>query len=148
MANLLSDTDKAYFTGVLGDLFDTFQRSIVVHKEPVKTISNINTSNTYAGYGDTPNLENIEYVPKSQTFQAMISYMDRAQSSLDTEINISVPKNAAVRIKVKQDCRDYIKTGRTERVEIDGKSFNVIGDESIKYNFGYSLYVYYLELTK
>ena len=67
---------------------------------------------------------------------------------LDTEINISVPKNAAVRIKVKQDCRDYIKTGRTERVEIDGKSFNVIGDESVKHNFGYTLYVYYLELTK
>ena len=148
MANLLSDTDKGYFTGVLGDLFDTFQRSIVVHKEPVKTISNINSSNTYAGYGDTPNIENIEYVPKSQTLQAMISYMDRAQSSLDTEINISVPKNAAVRIKVKQDCRDYIKTGRTERVEIDGKSFNVIGDESVKHNFGYTLYVYYLELTK
>ena len=61
MANLLSDTDKAYFTGVLGDLFDTFQRSITVHKEPVKTVTNINTSNTYAGYGDTPNLEKIEF---------------------------------------------------------------------------------------
>ena len=49
MANLLSDTDKGYFTGVLGDLFDTFQRCIVVHKEPVKTICNINSINTYAG---------------------------------------------------------------------------------------------------
>ena len=148
MANLLSDTDKAYFTGVLGDLFETFQRSIIVHKEPVKTISNINSSNSYAGYGDTPNLENIEYVPKSKTFEAMVSYMDKAQSSLDTEINIQIPRNAAVRIKVKSDCRDYIKLGKTERIEIDGKSFNVTGDESVKYNFGYYLFVYYLELTK
>jgi|TARA_Y100000356_G_C11219990_1_gene268541 hypothetical protein len=148
MANLLSDTDKAYFTGVLGDLFDTFQRSITVHKEPVKTVTNINTSNTYAGYGDTPNLQNIEFVTKSQSFEAMISYVDRTQSSLDTELNIQIPQNAAVRIKVKQDCRDYIKLGKTERIEIDGKSFNVLGDESVKYNFGYYLYVFYLELTK
>ena len=148
MANLLSDTDKAYFTGVLGDLFDTFQRSITVHKEPVKTVTNINTSNTYAGYGDTPNLENIEFITKSQSFEAMISYVDKTQSSLDTELNIQIPQNAAVRIKVKQDCRDYIKLGKTERIEIDGKSFNVLGDESVKYNFGYYLYVFYLELTK
>lgn len=148
MANLLSDTDKAYFTGVLGDLFDTFQRSITVHKEPVKTVTNINTSNTYAGYGDTPNLENIEFVTKSESFEAMISYMDKNQSGLDTELNIQIPQNAAVRIKVKQDCRDYIKLGKTERIEIDGKSFNVLGDESVKYNFGYYLYVFYLELTK
>lgn len=148
MANLLSDTDKAYFTGVLGDLFDTFQRSIKVHKEPVKTVSNINTSNTYAGYGDTPNLDNIEFVTKAESFQAMISYMDKTQSGLDTELNIQIPQNAAVRIKVKQDCRDYIKLGKTERIEIDGKSFNVLGDESVKYNFGYYLYVFYLELTK
>ena len=148
MANLLSDTDKAYFTGVLGDLFDTFQRSITVHKEPVKTVTNINTSNTYAGYGDTPNLENIEFVTKSESFEAMISYMDKNQSGLDTELNIQIPQNAAVRIKVKQDCRDYIKLGKTERIEIDGKSFNVIGEESVKYNFGYYLYVFYLELTK
>ena len=147
MANLLSDTDKAYFTGVLGDLFDTFQRSITVHKEPVKTVTNINTSNTYAGYGDTPNLENIEFVTKSESFEAMISYMDKNQSGLDTELNIQIPQNAAVRIKVKQDCRDYIKLGKTERIEIDGKSFNVLGDESVKYNFGYYLYVFYLELT-
>jgi hypothetical protein len=148
MANLLSDTDKAYFTGVLGDLFDTFQRSIKVHKEPVKTVSNINTSNSYAGYGDTPNLDNIEFVTKAESFQAMISYMDKTQSGLDTELNIQIPRNAAVRIKVKQDCRDYIKLGKTERIEIDGKSFNVLGDESVKYNFGYYLYVFYLELTK
>ena len=148
MANLLSDTDKAYFTGVLGDLFDTFQRSITVHKEPVKTVTNINTSNTYAGYGDTPNLENIEFVTKSESFEAMISYMDKNQSGLDTELNIQIPQNAAVRIKVKQDCRDYIKLGKTERIEIDGKSFNVLGDESVKYNFGYSQKLFYLELTK
>tara|TARA_R100001015_G_C4546353_1_gene109220 strand:- start:288 stop:734 length:447 start_codon:yes stop_codon:yes gene_type:complete len=148
MANLLSDTDKAYFTGVLGDLFDTFQRSITVHKEPVKTVTNINTSNTYAGYGDTPNLDNIEFVTKSESFEAMISYMDKNQSGLDTELNIQIPQNAAVRIKVKQDCRDYIKLGKTERIEIDGKSFNVLGEESVKYNFGYYLYVFYLELTK
>jgi len=147
MANLLSDTDKTYFTGVLGDLFDTFKRSITVHKEPQKEIINP-AIDVYAGYAETSTPDNINYVLQSKTFDAMISYVDRSQSSLDTEINIQIPRNAAIRIKVKQDCRDYIKKGKTERVEVDGKSFNVIGEESVKYNFGYYLYVYYLELTK
>ena len=147
MANLLSDTDKSYFTGVLGDLFDTFKRSIIVHKEPQKKVINP-AIDVYAGYAETSTVGNIEYVLKSKSFDAMITYTDRSQSGLDTEINVSIPKNASVRIKVKQDCRDYIKLGKTERIEIDGKSFNVIGDESVKYNFGYYLYVYYLELTK
>ena len=147
MANLLSNTDKAYFTGVLGDLFDTFKRSITVHKEPQKKVID-SGADVYAGYAETSTVGNIEYVLRSKSFDAMISYTDRSQSGLDTEINISIPKNASVRIKVKQDCRDYIKLGKTERIEIDGKSFNVVGDESVKYNFGYYLYVYYLELTK
>ena len=147
MANLLSDTDKAYFTGVLGDLFDTFKRSIIVHKEPQKQIVNP-AIDVYAGYAETSTPDNINFVLRSESFDAMVSYLDRSNSSLDTEINIQIPVNATVRIKVKQDCKDYIKLGKTERVEIDGKSFNVIGNESVKYNFGYYLYVYYLELTK
>jgi len=147
MANLLSDTDKSYFTGVLGDLFDTFKRSIKIHKEPLKKILNP-AIDVYAGYADTSTPDNIEFVLQSKTFDAMISYVDRSQASLDTEINVQIPKNAAVRIKVKQDCKDYIKSGKTERIEIDDKSFNIIGQESVKYNFGYYLYVYYLEQTK
>jgi len=147
MANLLSTTDKAYFTGVLGDLFDTFQRPITVHKEPLKKIVNP-AVDVYAGYADTSTPDNIEFVPQSKIFEAMISYVDKSQSSLDTDINIQIPRNASVRIKVKQDCRDYIKIGKTERIEMDGKSFNIIGQESVKYNFGYYLFVYYLELTR
>ena len=52
-----------------------------------------------------------------------------------------IPKGASVRIKVKEDSRDYITKGRTERIEIDGKSFNVVGKEAVKYNFGSKLYV-------
>jgi hypothetical protein len=147
MANLLSTSDKAYFTGVLGDLFDTFQRPIKIHKEPLKKIINP-AVDVYAGYAETSTSDNIEFVPQSKTFAAMISYVDKSQSTLDTDINIQIPRNASVRVKVKQDCRDYIKKGKTERIEMDGKSFNVIGEESVKFNFGYYLYVYYLELTR
>lgn len=146
MASLLSDTDKAYFTGVLGDLFDTFKRTITVHKEPQKKIVNP-ALDIYAGYAETSTVGNIEYVHVSQVFDAMISYVDRSQSSLDSDLNVNIPKNASVRIKVKDDCRNYIKNGRTEKIEIDGKSFNVIGRDSVKYNFGYYLYVFYLEET-
>ena len=43
MASLLSSLEISGITGIFEDIFDTFKRTIVIHKEPVKTISQINT---------------------------------------------------------------------------------------------------------
>ena len=36
---------------------------------------------------------------------------------------------------------------KIEKIDIDGKSFNLVGKEAVKYNFGTKLFVYYLEQT-
>ena len=149
MADLLNEADREFFRTTLNDLFDTFKRTIVVHKEPQKKIVNP-ALDVYAGYADTSTPQNIEYITESKNIEAMVSYIDSASSQtsgLETDLNVLIPKNASVRIKVKEESRDYIATGRTERIEIDGKSCNLIGKEAVKYNFGTKLYVYYLEQT-
>ena len=59
MASLLNETEKNNLTPLIEDLFDTFSRDIVIHKEPKKIIKNINT-NSLAGYDENSNIENYE----------------------------------------------------------------------------------------
>ena len=149
MADLLSEQDREFFRTTLNDLFDTFKRTITVHKEPLKRVLNP-ALDVYAGYADTSTPQNIEYIHVSQEIEAIVSYIDTSSSQtsgVDSDLHVRVPKNASVRIKIKEPSRDYIAKGRTERIEVDGKSFNLIGKEAVKYNFGTKLYVYYLEQT-
>jgi len=143
MADLLSSTDKAFFSSVMGDIFDTFKRNITIHKEPQKIIKQVNTD-LYAGYGDTSNPNNVEYVPVSKDFEAMITYLDRQRKESDPEIGTSFSRGEA-RIKVQQEARDYINNGKTIRIDIDGKPFNLITDDSVKDFFGTQYYVFHLE---
>ena len=44
MASLLTSTETTNLVSILGDVFDTFKREVVVHKSPKKVISQINES--------------------------------------------------------------------------------------------------------
>ena len=96
------------------------------------------------GYGEGSVPENVELVPVSSSFSAMINYGDKQSTKTEGVAGVTVPKGQ-VSIKVKKDARDYIMNGRTERIEFDNKSFNLISRDSVKYHFGLSLYVFYLE---
>ena len=41
MADLLTTTERQNISGIIDDVFDTFKRSIVVYKEPTKTVSDV-----------------------------------------------------------------------------------------------------------
>ena len=58
-----------------------------------------------------------------------------------------IPKGD-VRIKVKADCKSYIENGKTERVEFDGKSWDVTTTDAVKRFLDSEFYVYYLERRK
>jgi hypothetical protein len=143
MADLLSNNDKESFKSSILDLFDTFARDITIHKEPRKVIQQMDV-NTMPGYGEGSVPENVELVPVSSSFSAMINYGDKQSTKTEGMAGVTVPKGQ-VSIKVKEDARDYIMNGRTERIEFDNKSFNLISRDSVKYHFGLSLYVFYLE---
>ena len=143
MADLLTETDKTFFQNVMGDIFDTFKRTITIHKEPQKIIKQVN-ADLYAGYGDTSSPDNVEYVPVSKDFDAMITYLDRQNKESDPLIGTNFSRGEA-RIKVQKEARNYINNGKTIKIDVDGKPFNLITDDSVKDFFGTQYYVYHLE---
>lgn len=149
MASLLNETEKNNLTPLIEDLFDTFSRDVIIHKEPKKIIKNINT-NSLAGYDENSNIENYEYIPESQTFKAKIKYEnEQALEAARFGGLTNFLSQGVVKIKVRKDARDYILDGRkTEKIEFDSKSFNIISDESVKKFFNTVYYVFYLQTTK
>ena len=75
----------------------------------------------------------------------MISYKDDQKSDSDVSTGIEFSKGIA-RIKVEQGARDYIVNGDTMKVDIDGRAFKLVTDDSLKYYFGTKYYVFFLEV--
>ena len=148
MASLLTDADKLSFKNSIIDLFDTFSRDIVVHKEPKKKITQHNPTNpVMPGYGHSSKPEIVEFVTESKQFKAMIRYNNRQDIETDNFAGTKIPTGMGA-IKVQEDCRDYINKGTTEKIVLDGKSFKVAGSDAVKDHFGYQLYVYFIEEIK
>ena len=147
MASFLSAGDIAAFHNDINTHFDTFKRLITVHKTPVKRIT-ISTSNPQMiGYQTDSIEEQIEYVPESQDFYAIIKYENSVTPDLIEQIQIKT-SNPVVSIKVQSDARDYILNGNTEKITFDDKSFNVISTDIVKSYQGLKYYLFYLEETK
>ena len=145
MPSLITEAEKNNLTGVFNDIFDTFKRSIVVHKEPKRVVSSINTAAMF-GYGDPSSSVNYTYVPQSGTYDATIRYnMDQ-----DTERLGDIPQNVSVGgvfIKVKEEARDYINKGKTEKITFDNKSFKVVSKDANRSFLNSKFFVYKLEST-
>jgi hypothetical protein len=146
MASLISDTEKKNLTGIFTDIFDTFKREIVVHKEPRKVISQVNTSSLF-GYGDPASSVNYSYQPVSGVYEATIRYdMNQQTERLgDIPQNISV---GHVYIKVQEEAKSYINKGKTEKVTFDNKSFKIVSEDANKSFLDSKFYIYRLEATK
>ena len=146
MPSLISEIEKNNLTGIFNDIFDTFKREIVIHKEPKKVISQVNTSSLF-GYGDPASSINYSYTPVSGVFQATIRYnLDQETERLaDIPSQVSI---GGVFIKVQEPARNYINKGKTERITFDNKSFKVVSEDANKSFLNSKFYVYKLESTK
>jgi hypothetical protein len=149
MPSLLTEVEKNNLTPLLEDLFDTFARDIIVHKEPKKIVINSST-NSLAGYDDSSNENNFTYIPENKTFKAKVKYENaqdiEASKTLEGFPNLLT--QGLVKIKVRKDAKDYISDGKVERIEIDGKSFNLTTAAAVKKFFNVTFYVYFLKETK
>jgi hypothetical protein len=143
MPSLISDVEKAELALVFKDIFDTFKRTIVIHKEPMKVVSQV-SNQPMAGYGEDSEERNVSYVPESKEFYATISY---AQQQTEIATQVGTYEVGTVRIKVEEEASNYIKTGKTERIVVDGKSFNKITDDKVQDFLGTRYYVFYIQAT-
>ena len=146
MASLVSDAEKAELQIIFSDIFDTFKRSITIHKEPIKTIASLDI-NFIFGYGESSQQSNVTYTPQSKSFYATISYrFSDSDTDYIEDLSTYAPGNI-VKIKVDSDAKDYIVSGgKTEYIEFDGKRFNVISKEITNNFLGISYYVFFLKV--
>ena len=145
MPSLIPQADISGFTGALADHFDTFKREIIVYKEPQRVVNSGPFDSVLAGYEDSSST-NVSYVPVSGVYSGLVVYEDDQDTRYVNMLNSNVNKGV-IKIKVEKDARDFIKNGKTERIEVDEKSFNTISDDKIQNYIGLNYYIFYLEAT-
>jgi hypothetical protein len=147
MASLISATEKSGLASTFGDIFDTFKREIIVHKEPIKTVTDLDLDMFY-GYDvpyDNPN--NFTYTAVTGAYYATIRYADHQLEDLEPELNTAVPQGL-VRIKLEAGGMNFIESGKTEKITFDNRTFNIVSDRSVKKFLDSTFYVYHLEQVK
>jgi len=144
MASLIPESSKTDFINALNDHFDTFKETITVFKDPRKIITNQSQS-IYAGYGAQKEI--IEYETVSESFDALVNFKERQNEEVVDDIKVEDIRGE-VRVKVEQDCRDFIKNnGKTQSIVVQGKNYNVITDDGTREYLGQKYFVFYLEST-
>jgi hypothetical protein len=145
MASLISTTERDVLTGIFADIFDTFQRSLVIYKEPKKVIQQINLDGVF-GYGEYSQAANYEYVPVTGVFPAVIRYANDAEFKEVDDFTSNIPFGHAT-VKVKQNARDYIKGGKTEKITFDDKTFELASSDKVQRFLDSEYYIFLVRST-
>ena len=145
MASLLSDTEKASITGAFGDVFDTFSQSIVIWKDPIKIVSDLNLNFLYGYEDDVSSSATVTYQAVSGIYSGVISRRGkRGDEDEHYEAGFFLPDNQ-IRIKVEEDARNFINSGINERLVVDNKNYNIVGKEQQADFLTKKYFVYLLE---
>lgn len=143
--SFLNSSDKIWFHNAVDSWFETFKQSITVHKEPIKSFQN--SSNQMLGYKDYSNIDDYAYIPRYQSFDAVVKYNSTDNLVEDKEIKVKFI-DQTIEMYVKENAKNYIDTDRTEKITFDNKTFNVFSTSIVKRYGDISYYMYYLKETK
>jgi hypothetical protein len=144
--SFLSVGDQTWYEDAADTWFETFKKSIIVNKEPIKNIVQT-TSPQMLGYDENSNIVDYTYTPRNQTFDAVIKYTVNENLQENPEIKLKFT-DQQVEIYVKEDCAQYINTDRTENITFDGKIFNIYSTSIVKHYQRNTYYVYFLKETR
>lgn len=131
MPSLISSTELSIITGILSDVFDTRARSIIVYKEPIKTTISQGASNFVFGFGESQQQDAYSYTEVTGVYPAVVKYktIDQGEVEDNSEIMARISEDE-ISIKVRKDCRDFINSGKTEKIVCDDKTYFLNGEES------------------
>jgi hypothetical protein len=145
--NFLTAKQINQATGLLMKQFDTFAsgKLLAIHKEPKKIISNSNAE-VYAGYGESSNEQNYTYAYSSGVYPVMRVY-DKGAKEHVLDILHTKALGGTVRIKVKEDCRNFIRDGRNEGFTLEGITYQEAFEETPQNFLGLTFYYFTLYKT-
>ena len=148
MPSLVTAEEEQSLTGIFSDIFDTFKRDIVIHKEPKKQITDASLPSYFGYETDRSNKVNYKYIPVSGVYPATIRYRDTQELEPLGITNAAAVSVGEVSIKVKSDAKIFIEKGKTERITFDNKAFKISSDFAVARFLSSEFYVYQLEVTK
>jgi hypothetical protein len=145
--SLVTTGEMQILSGDFGKVFDSFSynRVITVHKEPLKTANPTATNcDGVFGFGENQQQPVYSYTPVNQKFPAIVRYKANINDPMKTELDAFFSKGGCS-IMVRPDCHDYIMTNKTEKIELDGRAWFVVGVPRAKKFFLNDYYVFYLQ---
>jgi hypothetical protein len=147
MASLLTSAQKTIFKKGLDDLFDTFKQDIVVYKDAQIEVINVNQPRMF-GYNERVDISNINFVPVTGVFSALVNYNKDQKQSYLNELGNLISKGD-VSIKVKSDAYDFIENnGTTLNISINDTLYKILSSESFRRYITPDYYTYYLERVR
>lgn len=150
MSDFLTTGERAAISGDMDMIFDTMSkgRTITIVKSPIKTVIQVVNNNNAFGFGDDQQEPIYSYTPVSGVFPAIIVYPRNHLSPLSAELNARIYAGK-ITIKVKQDCRDFLRDANAvNTIILDGKNFDIEGEERRQMFLNDTYYLFDLEATK
>jgi len=134
--NLLTGTFQKHF-----DQFSTgIGNEILIYKEPIKIINTVSSTN-FPGYGeDSSSNTEITYQVVSGQFPCVPIYGNVSDKSF-SELHFSLGQNE-IMVKVKEDAKNYILDGKTERVIVNEMNYNIASNYKVQNYFGGKYYYF------
>jgi hypothetical protein len=147
MSSFLTSANIASITGAYQRLWETTAyHSLIIHKEPQKVVT-LPQARVYAGYGSSSEPDNVSYIPVTGIYAAAVTNNKTSQQTNLSELHTSLTIDS-IRIKVEEDCKNFINNGGNERFELNGSSYNSASIESVENFFGLKFYNFILERTQ
>jgi len=148
MSSLVSPNEQKILTGLLDNTFQTFQRDIVVWKEPIKVPVPVSQEPQGSfGFGHEQIEQQYTFISVSGVFPAVVRYLGYRHIG-ETEViqgtNSLLPVGE-VKIKVKPDCYAFIEDGQTDKISFDNRDFYFAGKPQACPFLGSLYYMYQLK---
>jgi hypothetical protein len=138
MPSLISATETAFITGMLGNIFDTRARNIIIYKASLRIPAPYTPASMVYGFGESQQADAFTYQDVSGIYPVVVVYQKGVTIQDNSEIMSRISAKE-VRIKVRKDTRDYINDGETKKYVFDQRTFYPNGEE-IKINDQYWLF--------
>lgn len=144
MSSLISDAEKAIYSSMRMDIFDTFARDITIYDYPQETVVASTAEFNHLYQNVEPY---VNYTPTSGTYSANILYNNKQEmpsnnrgpgsQQIDVEVMLG-----DVRIKVKEDAYQILM--HKQEIVFDGTKFELISAPRPHGLFNTQLYTFFL----
>ena len=140
MPSLISNDEITSYTGDLYNHFLTFRRPILIYKQEEQSFVNVN-NNVFPGYNNINLSENIAYTTVTGLYSGLKYGPERQFGKYAPITHSNLPENNTY-IKVERDCMEFIERGKTEKIVVDGLSYNVLNEVRPRNFLGLMFYEY------